>query len=142
MKITRQKIFSLLLILYVAALFCGALLLRESLGRNAIQSGWFWGYRTADHDILYRDNLLNILLYLPIGFLVASLVPRYKWLAALLAGLLLSETIECSQLIWQRGVFDVDDLFNNTVGAFLGGLVALLASLFPPKGKSPKTDTP
>ena len=36
---------------------------------------------------------------------------------AVLVGLFVSETIECSQLIWQRVTFDVDDLMNNTIGA-------------------------
>ena len=42
---------------------------------------------------------------------------------ALLVGLLVSLVIECSQLIWSRGIFDVDDLFNNTFGALIGGLI-------------------
>lgn len=37
----------------------------------------------------------------------------------------MSETIECAQLIWQRGSFDVNDLMNNTIGAMVGGLIAV-----------------
>jgi glycopeptide antibiotics resistance protein len=37
-----------------------------------------------------------------------------------------TETIECSQLIWQRGTFDVKDLQNNTLGAFLGGAAVVV----------------
>lgn len=36
----------------------------------------------------------------------------------------MSLTIEFSQLIWHRGVFDVNDLFNNTLGAVIGGVIA------------------
>ena len=46
----------------------------------------------------------------------------------MLLGLFLSETIECSQLIWHKGTFDVDDLFNNTVGAIMGALIVLLTT--------------
>lgn len=28
--------------------------------------------------------------------------------------------------MWHRGTFDVDDLFNNAVGAVIGGLFAML----------------
>ena len=34
-------------------------------------------------------------------------------------------TIEFSQLIWHRGVFDVNDLFNNALGAMIGGVIAV-----------------
>jgi hypothetical protein len=34
--------------------------------------------------------------------------------------------LECSQLIWQRGTFDVNDLMNNTIGALVGGLIAVV----------------
>ena len=40
-------------------------------------------------------------------------------------GLLVSLTIEFSQLIWYRGVFDVNDLFNNALGALIGGVIAV-----------------
>ena len=43
---------------------------------------------------------------------------------ALLVGLLISLFIEVSQLIWKKGVFDVDDIFNNAVGAVIGGEIA------------------
>jgi len=37
----------------------------------------------------------------------------------------LSLTVECSQLLWHKGVFDVDDLFNNSLGAVIGGVIAM-----------------
>ena len=67
--------------------------------------------------LLSPDVINNILAFMPIGILVGLLSVRYRLLKAILAGLFLSETIECSQLIWKRGVFDVDDLLNNTLGA-------------------------
>lgn len=44
---------------------------------------------------------------------------------ALSAGVIVSLAIEGSQLVWKKGVFDVDDLFNNAVGAVLGGLIVV-----------------
>ena len=57
--------------------------------------------------------------------LVALLSRRHRVAKALLAGLLLSLSVECSQLLWSRGVFDVDDIFNNAAGAVLGGLIVV-----------------
>ena len=52
---------------------------------------------------------------------------RYRIGKAILVGLLVSTIIEFSQLIWKRGVFDVDDFLNGVVGAFIGALLVVLA---------------
>ena len=122
----RTGVYLTLFIVYLVIVFCNVLFMRVSTGNSSIQTEWFWGYRIDDPKILYGDNLINILLYIPVGFLVGLIAPKHKLLAAILVGLFLSETIECSQLIWHRGTFDVDDLFNNTVGALLGGLIVVL----------------
>ena len=75
----------------------------------------------------YRDFILNILGFIPIGALAGLLIERYRLTKVLLVGLLVSLTIEFSQLIWYRGVFDVDDLFNNTLGAVIGGVIVFEA---------------
>lgn len=126
MKRNTVVISIVLLIIYIVVTLCFVLLTREYTNKASIQTEWFWGYKVDNPRILYADNLRNILLFLPIGCLVGLIAPKHKLLAATLVGLFLSETIECSQLIWHRGTFDVDDLFNNTVGALLGGLVVVL----------------
>ena len=73
----------------------------------------------------YRDLILNIVCFIPVGLLVGLLFEKYRWVKALLVGLLVSLTIELSQLIWHRGVFDVNDLFNNALGALIGGIIAV-----------------
>jgi glycopeptide antibiotics resistance protein len=79
---------------------------------------------------MLADAVFNILLFVPIGILVGLISPKGKLLLSTFVGLFLSETIECSQLIWQRGTFDVNDLLNNTLGAFLGGLVVVVVMAF------------
>ena len=59
--------------------------------------------------------------------MVGLISDKYKILKALIVGLLVSLATEFSQLIWTRGVFDVDDLFNNSLGAVIGGLIVVLA---------------
>lgn len=72
------------------------------------------------------DNLINIVCFIPIGMLVWVTNTKRKVAVALLVGLMLSLAIECSQYYWKRGVFDVDDLFNNTLGAVIGCLMVTL----------------
>ena len=125
MKINKTSLYTATLLVYVVVLFCGTVIMRGTHRYCVIHTDLFWGYKVDNPAIFYRDNLINILLYIPVGCLVALIAPKYKWLVATGVGLFLSETIECSQLIWHKGTFDVDDLFNNTVGALVGGLIVV-----------------
>ena len=69
-----------------------------------------------------RNIILNILLFLPFGYLIPSLFPRLRWWQVILLGLAFSLTIELLQLITKLGYADVDDLINNTLGAAIGWL--------------------
>ena len=136
MKVNKKGLYIAIFILYVAVLLYGTVIMRESPRRVMIYPHLFWGYKVDNPDILYRDNLINILLYIPIGCLVGLIAPKYKIPAAMLVGLFLSETVEISQLIWRKGTFDVDDLFNNTVGALVGGLIVVMTLWIWKKGKN------
>lgn len=68
--------------------------------------------------------LLNILLFMPFGYMVADVWPSLrKWWWVLFTGLAFSLLIETTQLITHLGWFDTADLMNNTLGAMLGYLV-------------------
>lgn len=67
--------------------------------------------------------LLNIILFIPAGFLLPLLWEKYGRLGKTTAfGFLLSLLIECSQLFCLRTT-DLNDLFTNTLGAVLGWLI-------------------
>ena len=70
---------------------------------------------------IWLNVLLNIALFVPLGFLLPLLwKPFRKWYAALGAGFGVSLLIELAQFFTGRGMCDVDDLFTNTLGAMLG----------------------
>ena len=69
-----------------------------------------------------RNIILNILLFIPFGYLLPSLFPRLRWWQVVLLGLAFSLCIELLQLITKLGYADVDDLINNTLGAVIGFL--------------------
>jgi glycopeptide antibiotics resistance protein len=79
---------------------------------------------------LLRNVGGNILAFFPLGFAVAGLLThRGKWPAlrrAVAVGFLFSLSIELLQLIVPLRITDVDDLLFNTLGAFLGGLGAIV----------------
>ena len=120
----KKRVVLLLLIVYVAVFFSMAVVFRESSDKCTIRLDLF-------KDLLepgpegYSDLILNIVCFIPVGLLVGLLFEKYRWAKAWLVGLLVSLTIEFSQLIWHRGVFDVNDLFNNALGAVIGGIIAV-----------------
>lgn len=62
----------------------------------------------------------NIVLFIPVSFILISLL-RIKTLPkVLLASFILSLTVEVTQFILKRGVADVDDILLNTLGAWAG----------------------
>lgn len=68
----------------------------------------------------YRTSLLNVMLFLPLGFLLPVLCPGFEkfWKTALF-GLCLSLLIELLQIFTFRAT-DINDLMTNTAGTILG----------------------
>ena len=85
----------------------------------------------------WLNVLLNIAMFCPIGFLLPILNQKFrKWYWTIPAGFGYSLLIEILQLIFARGVFDVDDLFCNTLGTMIGYFaVMMFVSLFHEKGR-------
>ena len=121
----RKHFVILILIAYVAVFFSFAVLFRESSDKCTIRLDLFKDFLEPGPEG-YRDLILNIVCFIPVGLLVGLLFEKYRWAKAWLVGLLVSLTIEFSQLIWHRGVFDVNDLFNNALGAVIGGFIAVV----------------
>ena len=48
---------------------------------------------------------------------------RVKWQYALVFGVLISATIETSQLITMRGLFEWDDMIHNGLGCVIGCVI-------------------
>lgn len=80
-----------------------------------------------------REVFLNILLYVPMGYLLPFIIKpmRYSVLACALVGFLCSCATEYAQLRWSLGCFQVDDIINNTLGCLIGAIAGcLLARLW------------
>jgi glycopeptide antibiotics resistance protein len=68
----------------------------------------------------YEQIVKNILLFVPFGFLPALLIKRFNSIKIVPLAFLFSFYIELSQLLFRRGLFELDDLFNNSLGALIG----------------------
>ncbi len=71
-----------------------------------------------------REVLLNILLYIPLGYLLPFVFKpmRYSVLACTVVGFLCSCATEYTQLYYHIGYFQVDDIINNTLGCLIGAV--------------------
>ena len=77
-----------------------------------------------------RDALLNVVLFLPLGFVFQLSRPRReepRWLTAFGAGLVLSGLIETAQVFAPGRYPSVSDLGTNALGAALGAWMGALA---------------
>ena len=66
--------------------------------------------------------LENIVLFLPFGLLLHTLIKKEKCLETVLIALLVSGAIGCIQFTIGRA-FDIDDLAMNTLGALIGWIL-------------------
>lgn len=70
---------------------------------------------------VWLNVLLNIALFVPLGICCPILSRKFhRWYVMLAVGFATTLGIELIQLITCMGMFDVDDLFTNTLGAMLG----------------------
>lgn len=68
----------------------------------------------------------NILLFIPVGFLLAAIKDRRELGKILLFTLMISAIFECIQLITGYGTCDIDDLLLNTTGGLIGYAILIL----------------
>lgn len=69
---------------------------------------------------LLPQVLMNIVMFIPIGFLVKAVFREWSWKKVMACGLLSSLLIELLQLALMKGVAEVDDLIHNTLGCMIG----------------------
>ena len=129
----RWKLWLFVSSVYVFALVM--LLIVRGEGFSLDGYGWysldlFHEYRTLARSFTanaFINILMNILIFLPFGFLFALPFGESKkrWLVIPL-GVLATMCVELVQFVMRSGIADVDDLFNNTLGVICGYALARL----------------
>ena len=76
---------------------------------------------------LYREMLMNIFLFFPLGLALANSLPDgwsvgRRMLLAALAGCIVSMAVEYAQYRLHIGVAETDDVICNTLGALAGSM--------------------
>lgn len=120
----RAYIGWILLVLYLGIVLLITIVTREPSGKYEIQLKPLSGIINFSHinREIVRD-VLNLLLFVPVGMILYHrLKGRHAAFRAMIMSFLFSLVIEVVQLVFQLGLFDVDDLIFNTLGGFLGFL--------------------
>lgn len=117
-----RELLSLLFVIYVLCLFYVVTFQDVSWSTsNFIPFQEMFRYDFGSR--LFIKNVLgNMLLFIPYGFFMGYYLKIKKPISILLLCLLVSGTIETTQLLIGR-VFDVDDIFLNIIGGMIGFLL-------------------
>ncbi|MBS1575652.1 MAG: VanZ family protein [Bacteroidetes bacterium] len=89
---------------------------------------YFYAIRNHYSYIVAKNILGNIIGFIPLGVLLPILFVRLQQAGkTILAVFLISLGFETTQLIFNLGVFDVDDLLLNTAGGAIGYLFYVIS---------------
>ncbi len=79
---------------------------------------YLFGYKGL---IIAGVNIVgNIMLLVPFGFLIAYIYRNLSWKSTLLLAALTGIAIEGMQVVFQTGIFDIDDVILNGLGVMVG----------------------
>ena len=111
----------LLLVEYLVLLIILSVLARKVMSGRAYNFAPFWSYRAIldGHGHLLTQAVMNVVAFVPVGFLLGFL-GRGKWWKVALFAAGFSLIIETLQFITMRGFAGFDDVFHNVVGAMIG----------------------
>lgn len=118
----------LLLIEYIFLLFCSTVIFRPTGETRQYDFHPFWSY---DRPELLVENIMNVVVFIPVGLLLGSAFKQMTWWKALMIGCSISITIEALQFWFMRGFLEVDDVMHNTVGCIMGYIIySILVRIF------------
>lgn len=130
----------LLFISYITVVLGATLLNRSNIYGGGKIVPLFYSYKEAwisFNSNSWRNLILNILMFVPFGFLLPAGIKKCrKFVLTSLFGLLFTTAIETIQLIVGLGIFELDDIFNNTIGAMIGFGFFSIWNLIISKGKN------
>ncbi len=126
MKIKIYSFICSILILFLL-LSIPTLIFRNDYRRTEVRTDIFDGYRELFlYGLAPIENILNILLFIPVGLVLSHLFIKNRLFIIILFGFCFSLIIETLQYYLKRGIFDYSDLLNNTFGAFLGFAIYII----------------
>ena len=134
----KRSFLSFSALVYVAEFLYVTLLSREIGTEMDYQLSFLWEYRLAFEiregklvvqSMAWVEQIRdNILLFVPFGIFAGEFLERRNgkeasWKRTLAIGFIASATVEVLQLVFRIGLFELDDMLNNTIGIGIGYLI-------------------
>lgn len=122
------QLFGLVLLLeYTFIVLCSTLFYRQFVETRGHCFTPFWSYGAIydGQEEILQQCIMNVVAYVPIGFLLYVGFYKIKWWKALLVGMGISLFVESFQFIYKRGFSEVDDVFHNSLGCMIGYFIML-----------------
>ena len=112
----------LLLVEYVLLIYCSTVFFRNT-GKLQYDFMPFWSYFwyfRGENDKLLTENIMNVVVFMPVGVMVGAVFRSMSWKKVLVIGMCLSVGIEVLQFVFRKGFSEVDDVMHNTLGCLIG----------------------
>ena len=120
-----RKLLGVVYIEYLVLLACATVIFRDSTCALGVEFVPFWNYNEYfTMDVLY-ESLLNIVMFIPVGFCSSVFIKRPLLIKIFLLSMALSCSIEVTQYLLKCGFCETNDIMNNTVGGVIGYLMYL-----------------
>jgi glycopeptide antibiotics resistance protein len=112
----------LLMVEYVFLIFCSTVIFRIVGETRQYDFHSFWSYQAIQEgrEDLLAENIMNVVVFIPVGLLLGIAFKQMTWWKALLIGCSISVTIESLQFFFMRGFSELDDVMHNTLGCLIG----------------------
>ena len=122
-KDKKHFVFWSLFVEYILVVLCSTVVCRSCLAEARIEPMPFGDYIAIANrtpGVSVWDIILNVVLFLPLGFLLSAIKQTWNWQNVLLSGFGFSFCIESMQFIFSKGIAQTDDLMHNSLGTLLG----------------------
>ena len=135
LKRSLKWIVGLLLVEYIFLIFCSTVIYRKGYEGAGYELSPFWSYTAIQEGRieLFAENIMNVVVFIPVGLLLGIAFKQMAWWKALLIGCSISISIEALQFWLMKGFSEVDDVMHNTTGCILG-YILIQGSRFMVKG--------
>jgi len=127
-KIGVRYSANLLLMEYIFLIFCSTVFFRATGETRQYDFHPFWSYRAIQEGMadLLPENIMNVVVFIPVGLLLGMAFKQMTWWKSILIGLCISASIESLQFYFMKGFSELDDVMHNTLGCMIGfGIFAL-----------------
>lgn len=121
----------LLLFEYLIIIYCSTVITRNANGYFKYDFHPLWSYKAIvqGQTNLLAENLMNVLVFIPVGLLLGLGFQRWSFIKIIGFGILFSISVEFMQLVFKRGFCEIDDVIHNTLGCMIGYGMYLIVSM-------------